>query len=107
MRKTTPSAFVYSELGVFPLIHRRLQRILKFWFKILRLKDSNPVKIIYNTLVKDMEDIENVTNWASLLKGLLDKFGFGNIWLQQHVHNERRLLFNITLRIKDNSIFTK
>ena len=101
VKKNTPTSFIYSELGVYPLLLIRLERILKFWLKILNLKESNPVKIIYNTLVKDLEEKENVTNWAGLLKHVLNKNGFGNIWIQQHVANSKRFLYNFNQRLRD------
>ena len=101
VKKTTPSAFLYIELGVVPLINLRLIRIMKYWLKILDLNDSNPVKIMYQRLIKDSEETEQVTNWASLLKDTLNKFGFGHIWLQQHVEHKQKFVLDFSQRLKD------
>ena len=101
VRKTVPTAFIYKELGVFPLDITRKVRIVKYWFKILSLKDTNPVKITYKQLVKDLEEDNSVTNWASLLKRLLEENGFGNIWLQQNTENSILFLRIFEQRLKD------
>ena len=76
-------------------------RILKYWFKIIKLNNNNPVKIIYNLLVRELNVNENVKNWASLFKDLLDRNGFGNVWIEQNVQNEQMFLSIFENRIKD------
>ena len=101
VRKTVPNVYVYKELNQEPIINIRLFRIVKYWLKILRLKDSNPVKIIYKTLKRDIEINQNITNWVSLLKNNLEKFGFGYAWVQQDIPNELKFLSEFKQRISD------
>ena len=86
---------------MFPLINTRYTRILKYWFKLLSLDDTNTVKVIYNLLLKDASDNASTTNWASLLRDLLRTNGFGNVWIQQHVHNNNAFVITFNQRIKD------
>ena len=85
VRKNTPSAFIYKELDTLPLITHRLVRIFKYWLKIVNLPDTCLVKHIYNLMITDMENMENVTNWVCLLKQMLERYGFGYMWNQQHL----------------------
>lgn len=101
VRKTVPTSFIYRELGLFPMAICRKIRILKYWFKIVNMKDTNPVKITYNQLVRDLEEDSSVTNWASLLKQLLEENGCGNIWLQQNTDNPKLFLNMFEQRVKD------
>ena len=101
VRKSVPNAFIYNELGVFPLTIGRQNRIIKYWLKILNLKANNPVKIVYKLLLKDIEDSNGTTNWASLLKATLEKVGFGYIWLQQYVDSEKKFISEFSQRIHD------
>jgi len=101
VRRAVPNAFIYSEFGIFPLIIGRQKRIVKYWLKILSLNENNPVKIVYKLLLKDIEENVNRTNWASLLKSMLEKCGFGDAWLHQCTLNEDRLLSQFSQRVQD------
>ena len=57
-------------------------------------------------LLKDAEENDNVTNWVSLVKNMLFKHGFGNVWVQQYVPNENSFLSIFTQRINDISLQT-
>ena len=100
VRKTTPSAFVYRELGVYPLILKRKVRVVKFWLKILSLSDQNPVKKMYNVLLSDIAFNNRVVNWASLVRDLLCENGYGIIWLSQNVHDKTAFINELTFRLK-------
>ena len=43
VRKTTPTCTLYKELNVTNLQCLRLKRIVKFWLKVIKLSDSDPV----------------------------------------------------------------
>ena len=88
VRISTPSAFIYKELNVLPLKTYRLIRIFKFWLKIIHLPDSSLVKRVYNLMISDMESTHNISNWVSLLKNMLNEYGFGYLWNQQNLLNK-------------------
>ena len=100
VRKTTPSAYIYRELGVYPLILKRKIRVIKYWLKILELNCNNPVRKIYNSLLLDLNLNGNITNWASLVRDLLFTNGFGYIWLNQNVSNTNNFIKEFSFRIK-------
>ena len=92
VRKSTPSAFIYRELGVYPLILKRKIRVIKYWLKILSLSDQNPVKQMYNVLLSELSTNDRTVNWASLVRDLLCEAGFGYIWFSQNSSNKSKLL---------------
>ena len=100
VRKSTPSAFVYRELGLYPLILKRKIRVVKYWLKILELNNDNPVRNIYDSLLLDLNANGNITNWTSLVRDLLFTNGFGYAWLNQSVPNANQFIQEFTLRIK-------
>lgn len=81
--KTTPSAFIYRELNIYPLKLRRCIRIFKYWLKIIALPDHEPVKSVYNVLKDDASSSPDTVNWVSLLKKVLDESGLGYLWGSQ------------------------
>ena len=109
VRKTVPTAFIYIELGVFPLRDVRLKRIIKYWIKILNLSEENPVKIVYKLLVNNIERYNllpqrHIVNWAATVKKILEQHGFGYIWQQQYVNNVNTFLSQFEQRINDMSL---
>ena len=96
VRKTVPSVFLYKELNLYPLKLRRLLRIYKYWIKILSLPNSNPVRIVYNTLVEDNNSSPQTVNWVSLLKKVLNENGLGYFWnLQNELVEDKTSYLNI------------
>ena len=91
VKSSTPNCFVYGELGVFPLIVERKIRVIKYWLKIVRnlgVKEHY-VHRIYRELC-DLNIVQpNVTTWVSQVKLLLESNGFGYVWANQAVDNER------------------
>ena len=45
------------------------------------------VKATYNLMVIASNENSNVINWASLIKYLLFKLGFAEVWYEQNVGN--------------------
>ena len=50
----------------------RQVRLVKFWFKILSMNDTNPVNVVYNLLLRDSEQNNHVENWVTILKEMLE-----------------------------------
>ena len=77
---------MYGELGRTTYITRRYFDIVKYWFKILSAAENKYIKIIYNLMLRDINQLSNKINWATLLRDLLS-MGFYNVWLNQGVGN--------------------
>ena len=106
MRKSTPSAFVYKELSVFPLIVTRYFKIFKFWLKVVSSPDTSFIKHIYKILCRDMNNFQDnlKTNWAALVRKLLFEHGLGFIWHNQwYLSRDDTFIINLfQQRIKDH-----
>ena len=106
IRKSTPSDFVYKELNVFPLIVTRYFRIFNFWLKVISSPDKSFVKCVYTLLCNDIQDDQDnvATNWASLVKTMLHKFGLGFLWYNQnYLRRDDTYIINLfQQRIKDH-----
>ena len=100
VKKSTPTCFVYKELKVTKLQCTRFIRILKFWLKVVKLPDYDPVKVVYNLLLKEATD-KNKDNWASLVRNMLTTRGFGDVWYNQFVNNENSFVSKFTQRVQD------
>ena len=103
VKTSTPSCFVYGELGVFPLIIERKVRVVKYWLKIIKdiNNDENYMQIVYKELLRINREAPGNMTWVSQVKKLLESCGFGYIWRNQFVHNENQFLNEFKERIKD------
>ena len=94
--------FIYGELGRYPLRLRRLIRIIKFWFKVVRCKNVKYIKIVYNMMFRDLELHPEHNSWAKSVKVLLENLGFYYVWLNQGVENVNMFLKLFKERLYDN-----
>ena len=103
VKKSTPTCYVYGELGVFPLLIDRQVRVLKYWVKLIRNNDISlkVPRIIYNELLAISNNNENAVNWASLVRDLLTQSGMGIYWYNQHVGNENAFISCFKQRVSD------
>jgi len=76
--KTTNEA-VLGELGWWRLRTRREYTKLKYWIKIILMKETRLVKKIYRLSRKEYEE-NNTQNWCSLIHKILKKFKIEYLW---------------------------
>ena len=72
--------------GTLLLVNSCIQAI-KYWFKLFHMNENRLPKQAYYMQI-NME-LNGKWFWASRLRDLLCKFGFGFVWLQKSVGNER------------------
>ena len=60
VKKTTPNAFVYGELGRMPLQTYRFYDIIKYWLKLLLSSGHKYTKKVYTLLKSDLDARPNV-----------------------------------------------
>ena len=90
----TPNVMVYGDSGRYELrIH--VLRSIKYWIRILNMKDSRNVRKVYNMMRYD----GNHQNWCGKIKELLIHFNFEDVWDQQQVEQPRIFLKNLKLRM--------
>ena len=100
---STPNCFVYGELGVYPLLIERKIRIVKYWLKIVKNLNGKEhfVQKVYRELVHINNENPELETWVSGVKQLLESTGFGYIWQQQYVLNEKLFLNSLRQRLLD------
>lgn len=104
VKKATQNDFVYGELGRTNFITKRYFMIVKYWFKILFSPENKYIKMIYNLMLLDLEQLPHKLNWASLVWHLLMSLGFYEVWLQQGVGNYNVFMLVLQQRLNDNFI---
>ena len=103
--KTTPNALVLVECGRHELSVEYNVSVIKYWTKLLHMSNERYPKKCYLQL-KAHADMGR-TNWASCIKTLLFKLGYGYIWQAQEQLNDVKLfLFDVKNRLKDTSMQT-
>ena len=105
VKKCTQNDFIYGELGRTSLSVGRCYIIIKYWLKILMCDDCKYIKYIYKMMLLDLGERPNKINWAWLVKEMLAKMGFYDVWLNQGVGNIQ--LFFSLFRQRLNDIFFK
>ena len=83
----TPNIMAYGETGRNPLYLSRYIRVFKYWLYVLHMSSDRIPKQAY--LVLNNLDEQRKVNWASRTKEILHSAGFGFVWEEQGVGNER------------------
>ena len=91
----TPNVMVYGDSGRYELRIHAVLRSIKYWIRILNMKDSRNVRKVYNMMRYD----GNHQNWCGKIKELLIHFNFENVWDLQQVEQPRVFLNNLKLRV--------
>ena len=95
---------VYSELGRYPLIVERKFRIIKYWLKIVTNGTSQLVLDSYKSMYSQVDENNNIINWAVCGRDLLLGLGFWEVWYQQGVANKSLFLRTCRQRLRDQYI---
>jgi len=97
--RATPNNIVYSELGRYPLYINSNLRCIKYWAKLLRMEENRLPRQAYRMLV--LLDEKGKKCWASNIRELLFRSGFGIVWLHQDVGDLTAFLRIFRERLKD------
>ena len=81
----TPSNLIYGELGSVPVRNHRLVAAIRYWFKIMQNDDVNYIKLVYNTMLADLQRLPEKLSWAKSVKILFGSLGLWHVWLMQGV----------------------
>ena len=106
VKKSTQNDFIYGEYGRTSLLVKRQYVIFKYWFKILNCNENKYIKFIYKMMLADLEEYPNKINWAYLVKYLLSRMGFYDVWLTQGVGNLRLFLSLFKQSLTDTFVQT-
>lgn len=104
VKSSTQNNFIYGELGRLDYQTQRYFIIIKYWLKVVNSEGHKFVNIIYNTMLQNINNNNRIVNWVSLVRQLLFKMGFGEVWMQQNVGNRKVFLFLFKQRLRDTFI---
>ena len=103
VKMSTNNYALYKELGRYPLSIVRQVRIVKYWFKLISDSNSNCIlKSVYQCMVSQTENNNNQLLWSTKVKQLLQRNGFGEVWLFPDSVNVRVFLNILKTRLIDN-----
>ena len=106
LKKSTPSAMIYGELGVMPLAVDIKSRVLTFWSKIIGTHEIKTLSHeVYKIIYVRHENNEIKSQWITNLKTLICSLGFAGIWYSQSFFNVSWFVKASTDKIRD--IFIK
>ena len=100
VKRNTPNAAVLGELGRTPIFIYTFIRCVKWWFKLLSMSNDRIAKHSYILLCR--EDQRGKVNWVTHIRNILNRYGFGHVWINQGVGNERKVIVTFRNRIMDN-----
>jgi len=95
----TPNRLVYGELGRYPLAIMHNVKAVKFWFRLLKMDISRLPSQAYQMLVT--LDENGSVNWVTKVKLTLFQSGFGHVWVQQGVGDEKCFVILFKQRLVD------
>ncbi len=99
LKSSTPSIFVYGELGRYPLDIEIKARMIKFWSKLITNNynlSSQMYKFLYRCHVNGHSN-----KWINHIENILVSNGLGNYWLGQEVPSVDYFAAIFKQRLKD------
>ena len=96
---STNNEAVLGECGRMPLCCYYIKKCVSYWVKILGMSHSRYPRASYEML-KKLDEAGKVT-WATKIKLLLMRYGFGHVWIEQQVGNPIAFLTIFQQRLKD------
>ncbi|XP_053395382.1 uncharacterized protein LOC123523921 isoform X1 [Mercenaria mercenaria] len=97
----TQNNFIYGELGRTSLLTRRAMGVIKYWLKIIQMKNEKYVKVVYDLMCRQLEVKPNSNSWAKSVKNLLQSLGFYDVWLFQEVGDNDAFISVLKTRLTD------
>lgn len=98
--KHAPNLVALGDCGRYPISIKANLRCLKYWFKLLQMPCNRYPKACY-TMLKSLDETGKHT-WATCVKDLLTRNGFGHVWLEQGVGDINSFLSLFKERAIDN-----
>jgi len=103
LSRNTPNCAVLGECGRVPLAVVYMSRCIKYWIKLVQVYNPNRYpKCCYDILFN--LDSAGRHTWATNIKLLLYRLGFGHVWLSQGVGNINMFLCILKQRLTDINI---
>lgn len=101
VKQTTQNDFIYGGLGRLNYQSQRYINIINYWLKVIHCQDRKYIKCIYSMMLNDLEVNPYKQNWATLVRDLLSRLGFMDVWVYQGVGDMKIFMQVFKQRIKD------
>lgn len=98
----TFSVLSRGEVGRMPLCYIYYCKIIKYWIRLIRMNDNRYPRQCY-MMLKRLDDADRVT-WVTKVRNLLCRYGFGYVWHNQDIGNEKQFMCMFKQRLRDNLI---
>ena len=95
----TPNHMVYGDLGRFPLYINSCIRVIRYWLKLSKMDSGRIPKQAYWMLLNSRTSVKS--NWAKSVEDLLNRLGFGYVWMNGGVENDKHFINQIKQRLRD------
>ena len=95
----TPRQLVYGELNRYPLVIDSKIKTLKYWLKLQEMEDNRIPKQAYMRDEKEMHI--NTHSWSREIKNMLERNGYGYIWINKGTMFTRSFLKSFKQRLVD------
>ena len=76
VRSQTNNNFVNDELGRYPLRLIRIERVIKYWFKVVKCTSTTYIKHIYNATLQELNMYPNKNSWAKSVQTIIENLVF-------------------------------
>ena len=95
----TPKQLIYGELNRYPLAIDSKIKTLKYWLKLQEMDDSRIPKQAY---IRDEREMHiNPNSWSKEIKNMLEKNGYGYVWINKGTLFTRSFIKNFKQRLTD------
>ena len=102
--RNTPNCAALGECGRLPLSVLYMTRCIKYWIRIIQLYNhARYPKCCYDILYQLDIHVAGRHTWATDVKNMLYRFGFGIVWLSQGAGNVELFLCMFKQRVSDIS----
>ena len=99
LHQNTADFFALSECGRHPLAVTYMTQCIKYWVRLIQMPNHRYPKQCYN-MFRSSAAVGKV-NWASNVRSLLYKYGFGYVWEADTVGNATLFIHTLKQRIMD------
>ena len=94
-----PTPAVLGECGRDRIYLTCYLKCIKYWLKLISLPEVSLLKACYNLLYEQSQ--LGKVNWASKVRDILFRYGFGYVWVAQAVEDHASFLFSFNQCLKD------
>ena len=95
----TPKQLIYGELNRYPMEIDCKIKTLKYWLKLQEMENDRIPKQAY---LRDEKEQDSHTNsWSKAIKCMLEKNGFGYVWLNKGTPFHKSFIKNFKQRLVD------